>query len=86
MQDSLQHLAISPSGFVFDPTSGSTFTANPSARVLLEGIRDGLSLDELVQRLEDDFEQQGADLRRDILEFVRILRDETLLPHDFELE
>ena len=86
MTDSLQHLAISPSGFVFDPTVGATFTANPAARVLLEGIRDGLGLEALAELLEERFEIHGEDLSRDVLEFVRVLQDEGVLPRAFELD
>ena len=86
MREQLQHLAISPSGFVFDPMTGATFTANRSAMVLLEGIRDGKSLEELTNTLEKGFEQRGADLRRDVLEFVRSLQDEGMRPREFELE
>ena len=37
----LRDLAISDSGFVFDPYSGATFTANSSGRAILEALRDG---------------------------------------------
>ncbi len=43
MHDALRHLAISPSGFVFDPNTGSTFTCNETGRPLLEGLREGLA-------------------------------------------
>ncbi|MCB9763168.1 MAG: PqqD family protein [Alphaproteobacteria bacterium] len=86
MLDALSHLAISPSGFIFDPSSGATFTTNDTGRALLEGIRDGRSLDELVAQLEETFQVYGSDLRRDVLEFVRVLQDEGLLDRDFELE
>lgn len=82
----LGQLAIAPSGFVFDPTTGSTFTANVTGRVVIEGLRDGDDLDRLIERIEEGFEADAADLRRDVLEYVRILRDQGLLPADFELE
>lgn len=84
--EALQQLAISPTGFIFDPRSGATFSVNPTARVLLEGIRDGRGLAELEQVLREDFHSPSADLRRDILEFAHILRDEGLLSSSFELE
>ncbi|MBT3222509.1 MAG: PqqD family protein [Proteobacteria bacterium] len=84
--EALQQLAISPTGFIFDPRSGATFSVNPTARMLLEGIRDGLGLAELEQQLVSEFHSPAADLRRDILEFTHILRDEGLLSSTFELE
>ncbi|MBN2799871.1 MAG: PqqD family protein [Deltaproteobacteria bacterium] len=80
-------LAISPSGFVFDPRTGATFSANPAARLLLEGMQEGEGLAALVARLQAHFEVGEADdLERDVLEFLRVLQDETLVPAERELE
>ncbi len=82
----LAQLAISPTGFVFDPRSGATFTVNPTGRLLIEGIREGKDLDTLVGAMREAFDAGDADLRRDALEYTRLLRDQGLLPPEFELE
>jgi hypothetical protein len=84
--DRLAQLAISPTGFVFDPRSGASFTVNATGRMLLEGLRDGCLLDELVERLGGAFDVGQHDLRRDALEYVRLLRDQGLVPTDFQLD
>ena len=81
----LSQLAISPSGFVFDPKTGSTFTVNETGRLILEGVRDGLGLSELAADLDGRYDSGGADLERDVLEYVRLLRESGLLPAGFEL-
>jgi hypothetical protein len=81
----LSQLAISPTGFVFDPKTGSTFTVNDTGRLILEGVRDGLGLAELASELSNRFDPGGADLERDVLEYVRVLRESGLLPAGFEL-
>ncbi len=83
--DRLAQLAISPTGFVFDPRSGATFTVNASGRLLIEGIRDGEGLESIVEAITEAFDVGEADLRRDALEYTRVLRDQGLLPADFEL-
>jgi len=83
--DRLSQLAISASGFVFDPRSGATFTVNDTGRTIIEGLRDGNGLDDIVASLDDAFACDRADLKRDTLEYVRQLRDQGLLPTDFEL-
>lgn len=86
MPSPLDQLAVSPSGFIFDPGSGATFTANPTAQLLLEGVRDGRGLAELTATLTERFAlQPGVDLQRDILEFVRVLQEQGLLDRDYEL-
>lgn len=81
----LDGLAISPTGFVFDPRTGGTFSVNPAGRLLLEGIRDGLGLDALVSAIEAEFDTHAADLQRDVLEFARTLKAQGFVAPDFEL-
>ena len=83
--DRLDQLAISASGFVFDPRSGATFTVNDAGGTIIEGLRIGAGLDAIAEALQDAFACDRADLRRDALEYVRQLRDQGLLPADFQL-
>ncbi len=83
--DRLASLAISPTGFVLDPRSGATFTVNDTGRTIIECLRDGAGLDASVAKLAGSFDSGRADLRRDVLEYVRQLRDQGLLPADYEL-
>jgi hypothetical protein len=83
--DRLATLAISPTGFVFDPRSGATFTVNDTGRTIIEALRDGRGLDDTVTELSGAFDTGRSDLRRDVLEYVRVLRDQGLLPVDYEL-
>lgn len=84
-EERLGQLAISPTGFVFDPRTGVTYTLNATGRTIIEGLRDGDGLDDLVERLRDAFDCNGGDLRRDVLEYVRLLREHSLLDSDWEL-
>jgi hypothetical protein len=81
----LNRLAISPTGFVFDPRSGATYSVNETGRTILEALRSGACLDDVVQELGDVFDTRAADLRRDVLEYVSLLRDNGLVPATFEL-
>ena len=78
----LDDLAVSETGFVFDPYSGATFSLNASALCLLRGLKDGLDRDGLIARLEESFDVIGADLSRDIDEFLELLRYNGVLPHE----
>ena len=82
----LSNLALSPTGFVFDPRSGATFTVNATGRAVLETLRDGGGLQAVVDRLSSGFSCDAADLKRDALEYVRLLREHELLPKGFELD
>lgn len=82
----LSDLALSESGFVFDPYSGGTFTVNRTGMVLLHCLRDGLPRTAIVERLRTEFQVDGADLESDVGEFVRLLVQQGLLPAEFSLD
>jgi hypothetical protein len=78
----LKDLAVSESGFVFDPYSGATFSVNASGLCLLEGLKEGLDREGLLGRLEERFDTTGADLGRDLDEFLALLRHNGVLPDE----
>jgi hypothetical protein len=82
----LKDLAISDSGFVFDPYTGATFSANATGRVILEGLRDGDGRQALLGRLAQSFDAGGQDLPRDLDDFVQTLRREGIVPMDFAVD
>jgi PqqD family protein of HPr-rel-A system len=76
----LHDLAVSDSGFVFDPLTGHTFTVNLTGLALLTALKQGLSLEEATRRLREEFEPEGGeDIARDVEEFVARLRDQGLV-------
>ncbi len=82
----LKDLAVSDSGFLFDPLSGATFTVNAPGRTILEGLKAGCGRDEIAGLLQQQFRlNDSADLQRDVDEFVHVLRQNDLLPGEFEL-
>jgi PqqD family protein of HPr-rel-A system len=72
----LRELALSDSGFVFDPSTGHTFTVNPSGLDILRWLKDGAEPEEIAQRLADQFElEPGEDPARDVQDFLMQLRE-----------
>lgn len=83
----LADLAISDSGFVFDPYTGASFTVNATGLKVLEALKQGTTAREpLLELLRDGFDVRGEDVQRDVDEFVALLRRFGLVPRDFELE
>ena len=82
----LKDLAVSETGFVFDPHTGATFTTNACGVVILRGLQEGKSRPELLARLEAAFEIGETDLHRDLDEFIQILRDNGVVPKAFLLD
>jgi hypothetical protein len=77
----LRELAISETGFIFDPWSGLTWTVNPSGRFILEQLKAGVAPDEVPARLRSAFAMRPTDdPDRDVRECVTMLHAEGLLP------
>ena len=72
---SLQRLAISESGFVFDPASGHNFTVNETGLTILRLLQKDNQLANLLKKLADQYEAKPRELERDVLEFAGVLRD-----------
>ena len=74
----LERLAISESGFVFDPVSGHSFTLNETALTILRLLQKDRHVEDLRRQLLEDYEVDETTLDRDLLEFLGSLRDQLL--------
>lgn len=72
---SLQRLAISESGFVFDPASGHNFTVNETGLTILRLLQKDNQLTSLLEKLAEQYDTTHRELERDVLEFAGVLRD-----------
>jgi hypothetical protein len=70
----LQHLAINKDGFVFDPTTGESFTVNGTGLVILEGMMAGNATEDIVEDIIDRFDVTPAEVQRDLMDFIDRLR------------
>lgn len=72
----VERLALSASGFVFDPVAGNSFTANETGIAVLRMLQDGASeVPEIVKRLGREYDAPAAILERDVLDFAARLRE-----------
>ena len=77
---SLERLAVSESGFVFDPVSGHSFTVNETGLSILRALQQDRHLDTLRAGLLAEFDIDETTLERDLLEFLGSLRDQLTRP------
>lgn len=71
----LGRLAVSESGFVFDPSTGHNFTVNETGVTLLRLLQKGLRLDQLIAALAEEYDGDPREMERDVLEFAGALRE-----------
>ena len=73
--ENLTRLALSDSGFVFDPVSGNSFSVNGSGMAILRRLQQGTDLTRIVTSLCEEFEVDALAAERDVIEFANLLRN-----------
>ncbi|GMU42750.1 MAG: PqqD family protein [Xanthomonadales bacterium] len=59
---------------LLDTEAGSYFDLNPSGTLMLEGLLAGQGFDEVIARVLQQFEAEGARVRADLLTLLAALR------------
>jgi len=80
--DHLCELAISRSGFVFDPHTGATFTLNLTGLTIVDALKQGATLEQVVLRLRDTYAEVPGSLQQDVSAFLTELRQHGLTSGD----
>ncbi len=71
----LQRLAVSANGFVFDPSTGQSYMLNETGLDLLHRLQQAPEPAALIESLLHDYAVTPRALERDLLEFVGSLRE-----------
>ncbi|MFI3219611.1 MAG: PqqD family protein [Methylococcales bacterium] len=69
-----KRLAVSESGFVFDPVSGQSFSVNETGLVILHLAQQEQDLDKLVEQLAEQFDASILEINRDVQDFIYRLK------------
>ena len=72
--ESLKRLALSESGFIFDPVTGNSFTVNHTGLALLQLIQQTLDVGQITKRLQTEFVIDATIAERDTSEFAGLLK------------
>lgn len=70
----LKRLAISESGFIFDPETGHSFSVNESGMFILQALQQSHTPEEILQSIVDTYEISSRDAERDLMEYIGLLR------------
>lgn len=74
-----ENIAISETGFVFNPTTGDSFTLNETARKVIALINEGKTIEQTAKGLKETFDVDDTTLERYLFDFVYDLRINKLL-------
>lgn len=74
-----KNIATSESGFIFNPSTGDSYAANPVAAEIIEQLKMGKPVTEVKKYLQEVYDVEPMRLERDWDDFMLQLRDANLL-------
>lgn len=75
----IKNLALSETGFVFDPATGNTFTLNESAIFILKLLKTGRDQKQIAESLAGEFEVSPAQALEDVSDAFLQLKEAGLI-------
>jgi len=73
------NIALSDNGFVFNPSTGDSFTMNNTGREVLVFIKEGKSINQITDLMIDRYDVDRVTLERYLEDFVNELGANNLL-------
>lgn len=68
-----RNIALSDSGFVFDPSTGDSFSANPIGLEIIKAIKEGKSAEEIKEHIIKNYMIDEATFEKDFYDFTNML-------------
>jgi len=69
-----RNIAVSESGFIFNPATGDSFSANPVGLRILELLKEGKGDSEIISTLTSEFNVEDHRMKQDLEDFLSMLQ------------
>jgi len=77
-----ENIAVSESGFLFDPNSGESFSLNSSGKEILKLLSEGNLLDDIEKSIMEKYDIDTATFNRYMDDFAHTLRRFNIIEFD----
>ncbi len=77
--EKLNNLAISDSGFIFDPATGNSYTTNETGLLILNTIRKGENPSFISDLLTEEYDVSKEEAEHDVMNILEQLRSNNLI-------
>ncbi|MBN2664352.1 MAG: PqqD family protein [Bacteroidales bacterium] len=75
----IKDLAISESGFVFNPLTGESFSVNEIGVSIINYLKKEENLQQILMSLHEEFDVETNELEKDFNDFVNMLKYHNLI-------
>ena len=77
-----KNIALSDSGFVFNPSSGDSYSVNPIGIELIKLMKEGKSKEEIIQYVIETYAVDEATVEKDFYDFLKMIEQFKLSQKD----
>lgn len=77
-----RNVAISDSGFVFNPANGDSFSTNPVGLEIIRMLKSGNAREEIKTFILDNYDTDEASVEKDYYDFIGLLQRNKLIDTD----
>ena len=74
-----KNIATSEEGFIFNPGTGDSFSANPIGTDILSMLKDGKSVEAIVKTICSKYDADQSQVEKDLDDFESQLKDYGIL-------
>jgi hypothetical protein len=74
-----KNIAISDTGFVFNPVNGESFSINPIGIEIINMMKEDKSFDDIMKSMLTKYTVEEATIEKDYFDFIGILKHHNLI-------
>ncbi len=74
-----KNIATNEFGFVFNPSTGDSYSSNPIAAEIIQKMKENMSLNDIKKYIISKYDVERSVLEKDVDEFIGILKENNLL-------
>lgn len=76
------NIAVSDSGFIFNPDTGESYTVNPAGAAIIKKLQAGKHFNDITGDLQKTFDVDPNTLEKDTEDFIGLLRNFSLIENE----
>jgi hypothetical protein len=75
----LHNLAVSGTGFIFDPVTGNSYNTNETGLFIISRLKENDSIAQITKSLTEQYDVSAEIAEQDILQMIESLRSDYLI-------
>jgi hypothetical protein len=70
-----KNIALSDSGFIFNPSTGDSYSANPIGQMIIQSLQNGKTDEEISKSIVEEYMIDASTVEKDLYDFKNMLKN-----------